>query len=124
VQVRDDENLVRDGDDLVAMVTVSGPDAVLGTTRTVHTLEGDEELRIEAGTQPETVITLRGRGMPSLRRRGRGDLRVVVKVVTPSGLSSEQRSLLRRFADSLTPENLRLPEEDESLFSRVRRAFR
>jgi molecular chaperone DnaJ len=124
VQVRDDENLVRDGDDLVAMVTVPGPDATLGTTRTVHTLEGDEELRIEPGTQPETVITLRGRGMPSLRRRGRGDLRVVVKVVTPRGLSSEQRSLLRRFADSLTPENLRAPEEDESLFSRVRRAFR
>jgi molecular chaperone DnaJ len=124
VQVRDDENLVRDGDDLVAMVTVSGPDATLGTARTVHTLEGDEELRIEPGTQPETVITLRGRGMPSLRRRGRGDLRVVVKVVTPRGLSSEQRSLLRRFADSLTPENLRAPEEDESLFSRVRRAFR
>jgi hypothetical protein len=44
--------------------------------------------------------------------------------VTPRGLSSEQRSLLRRFADSLTPENLRVPEEDESLFSRVRRAFR
>jgi molecular chaperone DnaJ len=124
VQVRDDERLVRDGDDLVTMVTVSAPEAALGTTVTVHTLDGDEDLEIEPGTQPDTVLTLRGRGMPSLGRRGRGDQRVVVSVITPRRLSAEQRSLLRRFADSLNDENLRAPEEDGSLFSRVRRAFR
>jgi molecular chaperone DnaJ len=124
VQVRDDEHLVRDGDDLVSMVTVSAPEAALGVTRMVHTLDGEEELRIEPGTQAATVLTLRGRGMPSLARRGRGDQRVVVNVVTPRRLSAEQRSLLRRFADSLSDENLRDPEEDGSLFSRVRRAFR
>jgi molecular chaperone DnaJ len=121
VQVAEDEDLVRDGDDLVSMVTVSAPEAALGTTKTVRTLDGEEELRIEPGTQPETVLTLDGRGMPSLRRRGRGDQRVIVRVVTPRKLSAEQRSLLRRFADSLSAENLRPPEEDESLFARLRR---
>jgi molecular chaperone DnaJ len=121
VQVAEDENLVRDGDDLVSMVTVSAPEAALGTTKTVRTLDGDEELRVEPGTQPETEIVLQGRGMPSLRRRGRGDQRVVVRVVVPRKLSAEQRSLLRRFADSLSAENLRPPEEDDSLFARLRR---
>ena len=121
VQVTEDENLVRDGDDLVSVVTVSAPEAALGTTKTVHTLDGEHEVRIEPGTQPETVITLNGRGMPSLRRRGRGDQRVVVHVVIPRKLSAEQRSLLRRFADSLSAENLRPPEEDESLLARLRR---
>jgi molecular chaperone DnaJ len=124
VQVREEEHLMRDGDDLVSMVSVSAPDAALGTTVSVHTLDGEEELRIEPGTQPGKVITLRGRGMPSLRRRGRGDQRVVVNVVVPRRLSAEQRSLLRRFADSLSADNLRDPAEDESLFQRVRRAFR
>jgi molecular chaperone DnaJ len=124
VQVREDDRFVRDGDDLVSVVDLPAPAAALGTTVKVHTLDGEEELRIEPGTQPGTVLRLDGRGMPSLRRRGRGDQRVVVNVVVPRRLSGEQRALLRRFADSLSDENLRAPTDDGSLFSRVRRAFR
>jgi molecular chaperone DnaJ len=124
VRVREDERLVRDGDDLVSIVTVSAPEAALGATATVHTLDGDEDVRIEPGTQPGTILTLRGRGMPSLRRRTRGDQRVVVNVVVPRKLSQDQRALLKEFSDTLGEENLRDPAEDGSLFSRVRRAFR
>jgi molecular chaperone DnaJ len=69
------------------------------------------------------VITLRGRGMPSLRRGSRGDQRVVVNVTTPRNLTDEQRELTRRLADSLTDDNLG-EERGESLFQRVRRALR
>jgi molecular chaperone DnaJ len=124
VSVAEDERFVREGDDLVSVIDLPAPAAALGTTVTVPTLDGEEEVRIEAGTQPHTVITLRGRGMPSLRRGSRGDQQVVVNVVIPRKLSDEQRTMLERFADTLDEDNLRVAEEDGSLFSRVRRAFR
>jgi molecular chaperone DnaJ len=124
VRIREDERFLRDGNDLLTPVDVSAPDAALGTTREIETLDGPEEIRIEPGTQPGTIINLRGRGMPSLRRGERGDHRVVVNVVVPSRLSKDQQDLLRRFRDTLGEENLRGTEEDSSLFARVRRAFR
>ncbi|HEX8075537.1 MAG TPA: molecular chaperone DnaJ [Thermoleophilaceae bacterium] len=124
VSVSEDERFVREGDDLLSVVDIPAPVAALGTTVTVPTLDGEEQLRIEPGTQPGTVMTLRGRGMPSLRRGVRGDLKVVVNVVVPRRLSSEQRDLLEAFNATLGEDNLRAPEDDGSLFSRVRRAFR
>jgi molecular chaperone DnaJ len=70
------------------------------------------------------VITLPGRGMPSLRRGRRGDQRVVVNVVIPRNLTEEQRRLLEELRGTLTEENLRDPAEDASIFARVKRAFR
>jgi molecular chaperone DnaJ len=124
VRVTQDDRFVRDGDDLVTVVDLPAPAAALGTSVTVPTLDGEEELRIEPGTQPGAVLTLRGRGMPSLRRRSRGDQRVVVNVVVPRKLSAEQRAQLQEFADTLGEDNLRDPAEDGSLFARVRRALR
>jgi molecular chaperone DnaJ len=123
VRVAADDRYVRDGNDLVTVVDLPAPAAALGTTITVHTLEGDEEIEIEPGTQPATVITLRGKGMPSLRRGRRGDQKVVVNVLIPRHLSHEQREMLERFADTLDEHNLAKPEQHESLFSRVKRAL-
>jgi len=124
VNVRPDDRFVRDGNDLVTVVDLPAPAAALGTSVTVPTLDGEEEIRVEAGTQPGTVITLRGRGMPSLRRGSRGDQRVVVNVVVPRKLSAEQREMLEGFAATLSEENLHAPADDGSIFARVRRAFR
>ncbi len=66
----------------------------------------DRADRIVPGTQPGEVLTVRGQGMPSLRSGRRGDLRVVVNVVVPRRLSSEQRELMERLHDTLTEENL------------------
>ena len=123
VRVEPDERFVRDGNDLVTVVDLSAPAAALGATVTVPTLDGDEQVDVRPGTQPGTVITLRGRGMPSLRRGSRGDQRVVVNVRVPRNLSADQRELVERLGDSLTEENLRDPEP-QSLFQRVRRALR
>ena len=74
-------------------VDVPFTEAALGATVQAPTLEGDEELKLEQGTQPSTVVRLRGRGLPSLRGRGRGDLHVIVSVMVPRNLSDEQRAV-------------------------------
>jgi molecular chaperone DnaJ len=124
IHVADDPRFVRDGDDLVTVVDVPAPLAALGTTVTVPTLDGEEELEIAPGTQPHEEIVLRGRGMPSLRRRRPGDLRVVVNVVIPRRLTREQRRLLEQLADTLEGGNLANEDEDGGVFAKLRRALR
>jgi molecular chaperone DnaJ len=121
VRVRADERFVREGDELITALDVSAPLAAVGATLDVPTLDGSTTLQIPAGTQPGEILTVRGQGMPSLRRGRRGDLRVVVNVVVPRRLSAEQRELMERMHDSLTEENLRT---DESMLGKLRRALR
>jgi molecular chaperone DnaJ len=127
VTVREDSRFVRDGDDIVCVVDVPAPDATLGVDVTVPTLDGEEDIWVRPGTQPGSMITLEGKGMPRLRGGRRGNQRVVVNVVVPSNLSQRQRELLQDFASTLTPENLRADGGEpagEGIFARVRRAFR
>ncbi len=120
IHVRQDPRFVRDGDDLVTAVDVPAPLAALGTTVQVPTVDGPVELEIPAGTQPHETLVVRGAGMPALRRRRTGNLRVVVNVVIPRHLSREQRELLERLAESMTAHNL---HTDEGVFGKIRRAF-
>jgi molecular chaperone DnaJ len=123
VRVAEDERFLRDGGNLVTVVDVPAPAAALGTTVTVPTLDGDEDIDVAAGTQPGTVVTLRGRGMPQIGRSRRGDQQVVFNVVVPRKLSARQKELLQELRESLTPDNLEEPA-DESLLSKVKRALR
>ncbi len=121
VRVRQDPRFVRDGDDLVTAVDVSGPLAALGTVVDVETVtQGRAEVEVPAGTQAHDTLIVRGAGMPALRGRRTGDLRVIVNVVTPRHLDREQRELYEKLADSLTEHNLRT---DEGVFGKLRRAF-
>jgi molecular chaperone DnaJ len=92
----------RDGVDLHCHVTLPMTAAALGTTLRQRTLEGDEELHVDPGTQPGTVYTLRGKGMPRLRSsgrtEGRGDLLVHLDVGVPEKLDARQTELLRELA--------------------------
>ncbi len=120
VRVREDKRFVRDGDDLVTVIDVSAPLAALGTTVEVPTVDATTELEIPAGTQPHETIVIRGAGMPSLRGRRSGDLRVVVNVVIPRHLKPAQRELLTELAGSLTEHNLRT---EDGVFAKLKRAF-
>ena len=111
---------MRDGDDLVTVVDVSAPLAALGTTVSVPMIEGDTELEIPAGTQPNETLRLRRQGMPSVRGGRRGDIRVVVNVVVPRHLNRDQRERFEQLAESLTAHNL---DTDEGMFGKLRRAF-
>jgi molecular chaperone DnaJ len=91
--------LKRDGTELYYEASISIAQAALGTTLTVPTVEGSEDVEIKPGTQPDTEIRLRGKGVPHLRRSGsRGDLHVLVDVEVPRKLSKKQRELLEAFA--------------------------
>jgi molecular chaperone DnaJ len=119
VHVTPDERFVRDGDDLVTALDVPAPLAALGATLSAPSLDGEVDVEVEPGTQPGTILTVSGKGMPRLRRPGRhGDLRVVVNVVVPRKLSKEQRRMAQELADSMTEENLRV---DESLLGKLKR---
>jgi molecular chaperone DnaJ len=121
IRVREDPRFVRDGDDLITVVDVSAPLAALGTVVEVPTvLEGPVEVDVPAGVQPNETLIVRGAGMPALRGRRTGDLRVVVNVVVPRRLSRKQRDLLEKFADSLEDENLR---EEEGMLAKLKRAL-
>ncbi len=120
IGVREDPRFVREGDDLVTAVDVAAPRAALGATVEVPTLDGPVELEVPAGTQPHETLLVRGRGMPALRGRHIGDLRVVVNVVVPRRLRREQRELLERLAETMSAENLRT---EEGVFGKLRRAF-
>jgi molecular chaperone DnaJ len=120
IRVREDPRFLRDGDDLVTAVDVAAPLAALGTTVEVPTIDGPVQLEIPAGTQPHETLTVRGSGLPALRGRRTGDLRVVINVVIPRHLKRDQRELLEQLAESMTEHNLRT---DEGVFSRLKRAF-
>src|SRR5262249_40588986 len=87
VSVTEDDRFVREGNDLVTAVNLSVSQAALGTKLTVPTLAGDEEVDVDPGTQPGTVITLKARGMPAIGRSRRGDQRVLLNVVVPRNLT-------------------------------------
>ena len=123
VRVADHERYRREEDDLVTDVVVSVAQAALGTKLTLPTLDGDEELVVPAGVQHGREFVLRGRGVPRLaasgRSRGRGDLRARISVEVPTDLTSEQRDLLRRFAESRGED----VAGDEGLLSKIKSAF-
>jgi molecular chaperone DnaJ len=98
VHVTPHPTLKRDGTELYYEAHVSIAAAALGTTIKVPTVDGDEDVEIKAGTQPDTAIRLRGKGVPHLRRNARGDLHVLVDVVVPSKLTKRQRELLEAYA--------------------------
>jgi len=98
VHVSPHATLKREGTELYYEAEVSIAQAALGTRISVPTVDGDEEVEVKAGTQPDTEIRLRGKGVPHLRRGARGDLHVLIDVTVPTKLTKKQRELLEAFA--------------------------
>ncbi|MGA0218787.1 MAG: molecular chaperone DnaJ, partial [Ilumatobacteraceae bacterium] len=120
IRVAPHDRYERDDNDLVTRVPISIAQAALGTELTLATLDGDEELSIPAGTQPHHQFVLKGRGVPRLRGRGRGDLRVVIDVEVPTKLSDSEEQLLRQFAEGRGEIT---GSSGGGLFSRIKSAF-
>ncbi len=93
-------------DDVLVELQINVAQAALGAEVTVPTLEGDETIKISPGTQSGTVLRMRGRGVPHLRQNGRGDQLVLVRVVTPTKLTREQKRLFQELAKTLDPETI------------------
>ena len=112
----------RKGDDLHCRVTVPMAAAALGTRLTIKTLDSEEVVDVNAGTQPGSTVRLRARGVPHLRGTGRGDLFVHLDVRTPTKLDADQERMLREFATSRGEEIAELSKQG-GFFSRMRDAF-
>ena len=105
IEVKPHDIFTRDGMDLHCTMPVPFMDATLGGEMTVPTLDGPSKLKLPAGTQSNTIFRVRGKGMPSLKGSGRGDLMVEVQVETPTRLSSGQEKALKAFCAELKDSN-------------------
>lgn len=93
--VKPDKRFTREGDDLVSEVEIPFSTAALGGVLSVETVDGEVSLRIQPGTQPGTLIRLRGKGVPHVRGNGRGDHYVKIQLKVPTHLTHRQRELLQ-----------------------------
>lgn len=130
VHEKQHEIFVRDEDDLHFTVSVPMVDAALGTTVTVDAiLDGPTEITIPAGTQPNSVTTLRGHGMPHLRSGVRGDLHAHIDVTVPSRLDAQSTELLQKLREHRGHEAAEVRSTQAAgaagggLFSRLRETF-
>jgi molecular chaperone DnaJ len=95
----------REGNDLHCVIPVSFAQAALGAEISVSTLEGEHPLKVPEGTQSGTTLRIRGKGVPVLNGRGKGDLFVEVRVQTPGKLNKRQRELLQELEGMTRVEN-------------------
>jgi molecular chaperone DnaJ len=121
LRVRNHPTITRRGADLLAVVHVAATQAALGVSFPFETLDGEEDLTVPGGTQSGREFRLRGRGVPHLQGRGRGDLIVSVVVDVPTDLTKEQEELLRQLAAS-RGEAVAPPET--GFMSKLRSAFK
>ncbi|HEY4688973.1 MAG TPA: molecular chaperone DnaJ, partial [Anaerolineae bacterium] len=111
----------RKDDDVVLEVAINVAQAALGDKVTIPTLDAEETLEIPAGTQPGKVFRLRGRGIPHLRRTGRGDQLVVIQVSVPTNLTNEQRRLLTELSKTLGREVI--AQQEKSFLDKLKNLF-
>jgi molecular chaperone DnaJ len=121
VHVAPHELFERQGDDIITQVDLTMVQAALGTTITVPTLDGDEEVEFAPGTQPGEVKVLRNKGVHHLNSHGRGDQAVAVRVVVPRDLDDKHRRMLEEFDDAVGAEHY--GERPEGVLHKLRSLF-
>jgi len=116
-------SLQRDGNNVLYDHFISFPDAALGSTIDVPTIEGRAKVKIDPGTQPGKVLRLKGKGLPDVNGYGRGDLLVTINVWTPKTLQPNEREILNKLNQS--PNFKPDPNSNEKgFFNRMRDYFR
>lgn len=99
MEEKEHEHFAREGNHIIYKLTISYPEAALGTEISVPTLWGDESLKIEAGTQPGTTLVLKDKGIPNLNSYGKGNQYVMVNVFVPQKLNSKEKELVKTLSD-------------------------
>jgi molecular chaperone DnaJ len=105
----------REGNDIHLEIPISFVDATLGVTLDIPTVYGDVSLMIPAGTQPDKVLKVKGKGVKDLRGQAPGDQYIHLKIETPTNLSKKQKDLLESF---------RSDEQQETSFKKFKKFFR
>ncbi len=115
------DELIRDGNDLIYNYLLSIPDATLGATIEVPTLENKVKVKIDPGTQPGKVLRLRGKGLPEVNGYSRGDMLVQLNVWIPKELPRDDRRMMEKLqrSEAFIPQKTK----DKGLFDRVKDFF-
>ena len=122
IQEEEHPELIRDGNDLIYSLFLSMPDAILGTTAEIPTVDGKVKIKIDPGTQSGKILRLRGKGIPELNGYGRGDLLVNIQVWTPQNVTRDEARIIEKLkeSDSFTPKP---DKNDRNFFERMRNFF-
>jgi molecular chaperone DnaJ len=128
IQVQDHEFFRREGDDLSCELSIGFATLVLGGEIRIPTIDGDEPLKIPDGTDAGTIFRVRGKGVPNVSGRGRGDLHVLVQARTPKKLTKEQKAAIQQLAKVLPPDKVEIRKhgqdaDDRGVFGRVKDLF-
>ncbi|MBO4954525.1 MAG: molecular chaperone DnaJ [Clostridia bacterium] len=111
----------RRGNDIYCEIPISFTDAALGCEMTVPTLDGKIKYNVPEGTQTDSTFRFKGKGVPKLGSKSRGDMYVTVTVEIPKNLTGKQKELLRKFAETVTDKNL---EKKTSFFQKLNNMFK
>ncbi len=114
------EDLTRDGNNVLYNLWLSFPQAALGDSVEVPTLDGKVRIKIDAGTQAGKVLRLKGKGFPEINGYGTGDQLVVVNVFVPTKLNSEEKAMMEKLLDA---ENFKPNDKEKSFFDKMRDFF-
>lgn len=122
IQEEEHPELIRDGNDLIYSLFLSMPDAILGTTAEIPTVDGRVKIKIDPGTQSGKILRLRGKGIPEINGYGRGDLLVNIQVWTPQSVTRDEARIIEKLkeSDSFTPKP---DKNDRNLFERMKNFF-
>ncbi len=110
----------RKGSDIICEMPITFTQAALGADVTVPTLDGKVEYHLHAGTQPGDMFRLKGKGIPNIHGRGRGDQFVKVNIEIPKGLSNEQREALKKFEEITNEKNY---QKRKGFFDKIKEIF-
>jgi molecular chaperone DnaJ len=116
------ETLKREGTNIHYDLYINFSEAVIGTSKEVHTVTGKVKIKIDAGTQSGKILRLKGKGLPSIERYGTGDFLIHINVWTPQELNKEQKQFFGKMTDN---ENFRPSpnKSDKSFFEKVKDMF-
>lgn len=121
IQEEPHPELTRDGGDLIYNLLLSVPDAILGSTVEIPTVEGKVKVKIDSGTQPGKILRLKGKGLPEINSYGQGDLLVKINVFIPKDLTKEEVKLVEKLRES---ESFSTKQASgQSFFSRMKNMF-
>ncbi len=121
IEEEKDPNLERDGNDLIYNLNLSVPQAVLGASVEVPTVDGKAKIKVEPGTSTGKVLRLRGKGIPDINGYGKGDQLVIVNVFIPKKITAEEKKIMEQLSDSASfkPSN----KKEQNIFDRMRKFF-
>ncbi len=125
IEEKEHPYFIRRSDDVIYHLNVSFPQAALGAELTVPTLWGERKIKIEPGSQPGTVITLKNKGLPRLNYSGKGDQFVYLNVFVPVKMSPEEKAALKKLALSpnFDPNRQKAKKSEKDFFKKVKEAF-